>query len=81
MVIFFCRTEVEALKIKILSQREKEADRLQRSSTVDDKSLMKAVTCHVNDNFKLNPSDASYHLSIEVQTSIDYVVIQVNVNR
>jgi len=67
------------LQKKASAQREKCNERsiLMTSAVGRSQSLTGAVTCHVNDQFKLISADASYLLSIEVQTAIDFIVLQV----
>jgi len=73
------RDEVEALELQVEQEREKHMDRTAKSLQQNNNVVTIAPEFHVNDRFILTPSDASYHLSIEVQTTIDHVVIQSNV--
>jgi len=73
------RDEVEALELQVESEREKHMQRTAKSLQQKNDVVTIAPEFHVNDRFILTPSDASYHLSIEVQTTIDHVVIQSNV--
>ena len=40
-------------------------------------SVTRPTVFDVNDRFVLSTADSSYHLSIEVQTAIDHIVLQV----
>ena len=74
MIWVFARSEIDALQKKVAVERAK---RDEKSKSVDT-SLLRVIDFDVNDNFKLNPTTASYQLTIEVQTDIDYVVLQVH---
>ena len=71
---------MNALQLKVKSEINKHDTQTNKvaSSKIASSAMKRVATCHVSDHFKLNPADASYHLSIEAQTSIDFVVIQVS---
>ncbi|NWU95856.1 BBS7 protein, partial [Upupa epops] len=68
------RNELEHLQMKVLQEREKYQQSSQSCTAV---SSVPAFS--VNDKFMLNKDDASYSLILEVQTSIDNVLVQVGV--
>ncbi|NXU80566.1 BBS7 protein, partial [Oreotrochilus melanogaster] len=68
------RNELEHLQIKVLQEREKHQQSSQSSTAVSS-----VPTFSVNDKFTLNKDDASYSLILEVQTSIDNVLLQSDV--
>lgn len=69
------REEVEQLEQKVAREREN-----YQLSTYSEKGALSAVPYFgINDSFVLNRDDASYSLSIEVQTAIDVVMLQSNV--
>ncbi|XP_064481512.1 Bardet-Biedl syndrome 7 protein homolog [Ornithodoros turicata] len=73
--IFKLREEVEELEQKVAREREN-----YQQSTYSEKGTLSAVPYfNINDSFVLNHNDASYTLSIEVQTAIDVVMLQSNV--
>jgi len=53
-----------------------ERDRYQVTSQ-DDSAISAMPHFSINDKFILNQDDASYTLSLEVQSPIDYVLLQV----
>ncbi|XP_076807399.1 BBSome complex member BBS7-like isoform X2 [Clavelina lepadiformis] len=73
------RAEVETLQMKVKTEREKHAERTNKAVASGNSALSRATTFHVNDRFVLSSSDASYQLSIEVQTAIDHIVLQSDV--
>ncbi|XP_048390494.1 Bardet-Biedl syndrome 7 protein isoform X4 [Stegostoma tigrinum] len=68
------RVELEQLQMKVLQEREKYQQSAQSSAAVSAVPVFS-----VNDKFTLNRDDASYSLTIEVQTAIDNVLLQSDV--
>ncbi|GCB66885.1 hypothetical protein scyTo_0013629 [Scyliorhinus torazame] len=68
------RGELEQLQMKVLQEREKYQQSAQSSGTVSAVPVFS-----VNDKFTLNRDDASYSLTVEVQTAIDNVLLQSDV--
>jgi len=66
--------EIEELQTRVLKERERYQATAQKEQTV---SAMPSFD--INDRFQLNRDDASYTLSIEVQMSIDNVLLQSDV--
>ena len=68
------KTDIEDLKKQVLGEREK-----YQKSAGSDSAISAVVKFHVNDKFILNPSDANYLLSIEIQMPIENVLLQCDV--
>ncbi|XP_060707336.1 Bardet-Biedl syndrome 7 protein isoform X2 [Hemiscyllium ocellatum] len=68
------RVELEQLQMKVLQEREKYQQSAQSSGAVSAVPIFS-----VNDKFTLNRDDASYCLTMEVQTAIDNVLLQSDV--
>ncbi|XP_060035115.1 Bardet-Biedl syndrome 7 protein isoform X2 [Erinaceus europaeus] len=68
------RSELEHIQYKVLQEREK-----YQQSSQSSKAKSAVPSFSVNDKFTLNKDDASYSLVLEVQTSIDTVLIQSDV--
>ncbi|XP_043529964.1 Bardet-Biedl syndrome 7 protein isoform X1 [Chiloscyllium plagiosum] len=68
------RIELEQLQMKVLQEREKYQQSAQSSGAVSAVPIFS-----VNDKFTLNRDDASYSLTMEVQTAIDNVLLQSDV--
>lgn len=66
------RTELDSLQQKVTTEREKYQQSAFSSSAVSAIPLF-----HINDKYVLNREDASYTLSLELQTPIDNVLLQV----
>lgn len=69
------REEVEELQQKVLKEREK----YQLAAQSEFGGVSAVPFFKINDQFNLNHEDASYLLTLEVQTAIDNVLIQSNV--
>jgi len=67
-----CRKELEELSDRLQVER----DRYQVTSQ-DESAISAMPQFSINDKFILNQEDASYVLSLEVQSPIDYVLLQV----
>lgn len=73
-IIFFpSRAELEQLQVKVLQGREQYQQTSQSSTAVSAVPVFS-----VNDKFTLCQDDASYSLTLEVQTAIDNLLLQVN---
>ncbi|XP_029442221.1 Bardet-Biedl syndrome 7 protein [Rhinatrema bivittatum] len=68
------RGELEQLQFKVLQEREKYQQSAQSSTAISAVPVFS-----VNDKFTLNRDDASYSLTLEVQTAIDNVLVQSDV--
>ncbi|XP_029844333.2 Bardet-Biedl syndrome 7 protein homolog [Ixodes scapularis] len=69
------KEEVEQLEAKVAKEREN-----YQLATYSDKGAVSAVPFFgIEDSFVLNRRDASYTLSIQVQTAIDTILLQCNV--
>ncbi|KAK1175356.1 hypothetical protein AOXY_G3052 [Acipenser oxyrinchus oxyrinchus] len=68
------RTELEQLQVKVLQEREKYQQSAQSSTAISSVPVFS-----VNDKFTLCRDDASYSLTLEVQTAIDNVLLQSDV--
>ncbi|EEC13982.1 conserved hypothetical protein [Ixodes scapularis] len=69
------KEEVEQLEAKVVKEREN-----YQLATYSDKGAVSAVPFFgIEDSFVLNRRDASYTLSIQVQTAIDTILLQCNV--
>uniref|UniRef100_A0A3Q2IL64 Bardet-Biedl syndrome 7 n=1 Tax=Equus caballus TaxID=9796 RepID=A0A3Q2IL64_HORSE len=66
------RSELEHLQLKVLQEREK-----YQQSSQSSKAKSAVPSFSINDKFTLNKDDASYSLTLEVQTAIDNVLIQI----
>lgn len=66
--------EIEELKKQVMTEREK-----YQKSAGSDSAISAVVKFHVNDKFVLNPIDANYLLSIEIQMPIENVLLQCDV--
>ena len=72
LTVHVIRRELEELQKKVLTERETYQQTASKNSTIS------AVPhFNINDKFILNKEDASYTLSLEVQTSIDNILLQV----
>ncbi|TRY73217.1 hypothetical protein TCAL_01950 [Tigriopus californicus] len=71
------RSEIETLQLQVNYER----DRYQSNATLDNppSSISAIPKLDINDRFTLSQADASYNLSLEVQTSIDNVLLQSDV--
>lgn len=67
------REEVEELQLQV--QKERESYQLAAQSDIGGVSAVPYFS--INDMFQLSHEDASYLLTLEVQTAIDNVLIQV----
>ena len=68
------RQEIEGLQKQVLVERDNYQAQAQTST-----GISAVPGFHINDKFVLNRDDASYSLSLEVQMSIDHVLIQVRI--
>ncbi|XP_063692711.1 Bardet-Biedl syndrome 7 protein homolog [Bolinopsis microptera] len=68
------KKDIEDLKRQVLAEREK-----YQKSAGSDSAISAVVKFHVNDKFTLNPVDANYLLSIEIQMPIENVLLQCDV--
>ncbi|XP_041130154.1 Bardet-Biedl syndrome 7 protein [Polyodon spathula] len=68
------RNELEQLQVKVLQEREKYQQSAQSSTAISSVPVFS-----VNDKFTLCRDDASYSLTLEVQTAIDNVLLQSDV--
>ncbi|XP_078457100.1 BBSome complex member BBS7 isoform X1 [Lampetra fluviatilis] len=68
------RAELEQLQLQVMTER----DHYQLTSQ-SDSAVATVPLFHVNDRFTLGRDDASYVLSIEVQTAMDHVMLQSDV--
>ncbi|XP_006629230.1 Bardet-Biedl syndrome 7 protein isoform X1 [Lepisosteus oculatus] len=68
------RAELEQLQIKVLQEREK-----YQQSSQSSKAVSAVPVFSINDKFTLCQDDASYSLTLEVQTAIDNVLLQSDV--
>ncbi|XP_067943832.1 Bardet-Biedl syndrome 7 protein homolog isoform X2 [Watersipora subatra] len=68
------RQEIEMLQKQVLTERDNYQVQAQNPS-----SISAVPGFHINNKFVLNRDDASYSLSLEVQMSIDHVLIQSDV--
>lgn len=67
---------MEILQKKVGQERSKRGGASKKAAS----SLLRITPFDVNDTFKLNPVTASYQLTIELKSNIDYVVVQVRVD-
>ncbi|MGH0183113.1 UNVERIFIED_CONTAM: hypothetical protein FKN15_024259 [Acipenser sinensis] len=67
-------TELEQLQVKVVQEREKYQQSAQSSTAISSVPVFS-----VNDKFTLCRDDASYSLTLEVQTAIDNVLLQSDV--
>ncbi len=70
--VFVYRAELEQLQGKVLEGREKYQQSSQSSTAVSAVPVFS-----INDKFTLCQEDASYSLTLEVQTAIDNLLLQV----
>lgn len=70
--LFSLRAELEQLQVKVLQGREQYHQTSQSSTAVSAVPVFS-----VNDKFTLCQDDASYSLTLEVQTAIDNLLLQV----
>ncbi|XP_018601717.1 BBSome complex member BBS7 [Scleropages formosus] len=68
------RAELEQLQLKVLQEREKYQQTSQSSTAVSAVPVFS-----INDKFTLCQDDASYSLTLEVQTAIDHLLLQSDV--
>uniref|UniRef100_A0A3Q3IW34 Bardet-Biedl syndrome 7 n=1 Tax=Monopterus albus TaxID=43700 RepID=A0A3Q3IW34_MONAL len=68
------RTELEQLQLKVMQGREKYQQNAQSSTAVSAVPIFS-----INDKFTLCQDDASYSLTLEVQTAIDHLLLQSDV--
>ncbi|MBN3296985.1 BBS7 protein, partial [Amia calva] len=68
------RADLEQLQMKVLQEREK-----YQQSSQSSKAVSTVPTFSVNDKFTLCQEDASYSLTLEVQTAIDNLLLQSDV--
>lgn len=68
-----CRAELEQLQVKVLQGREQYQQTSQSSTAVSAVPVFS-----INDKFTLCQDDASYSLTLEVQTAIDNLLLQVH---
>uniref|UniRef100_T1IN54 Bardet-Biedl syndrome 7 protein homolog n=1 Tax=Strigamia maritima TaxID=126957 RepID=T1IN54_STRMM len=73
--ILILRSELEDLQQQVVQEREKYQSLLQSKEG----TVSVTPTFNVNEKFTLNRDDASYNLSLEVQTPIDSVLLQSDV--
>lgn len=67
------RAELEQLQVKVLQGREQYQQTSQSSTAVSAVPIFS-----INDKFTLCQDDASYSLTLEVQTAIDNLLLQVS---
>lgn len=72
LVLLLLRAELEQLQVKVLQGREQYQQTSQSSTAVSAVPVF-----NVNDKFTLSQDDASYSLTLEVQTAIDNLLLQV----
>lgn len=70
--VLACRAELEQLQAKVMQGREKYQQSSQSSTAVSTVPVFS-----INDKFTLCQEDASYTLTLEVQTAIDNLLLQV----
>uniref|UniRef100_A0A8C2IZU0 Bardet-Biedl syndrome 7 n=1 Tax=Cyprinus carpio TaxID=7962 RepID=A0A8C2IZU0_CYPCA len=70
----YCTSELEQLQVKVLQGREKYQQSSQSSTAVSAVPVFS-----INDKFTLCQDDASYSLTLEVQTAIDNLLLQSDV--
>ena len=66
------KKDIESLKQQVMIEREK-----YQKSANSDTAISAVIKFHVNDKFILNATDANYLLSIEIQSPIENVLLQV----
>ncbi len=72
IILFPSRAELEQLQVKVLQGREQYQQTSQSSTAVSAVPVLS-----INDKFSISQDDASYSLTIEVQTAIDNLLLQV----
>lgn len=72
LILFPSRAELEQLQVKVLQGREQYQQTSQSSTAVSAVPVFS-----INDKFTLCQDDASYSLTLEVQTAIDNLLLQV----
>lgn len=72
VILFPNRAELEQLQVKVLQGREQYQQTSQSSTAVSAVPVFS-----INDKFTLCQDDASYSLTLEVQTAIDNLLLQV----
>lgn len=72
VTLFPLRAELEQLQVKVLQGREQYQQTSQSSTAVSAVPVFS-----INDKFALSQDDASYSLTLEVQTAIDNLLLQV----
>lgn len=70
----YCREEIENLQIKVADERERYQAMASQGGAISAVSHFQ-----VNDKWRLSRTDASYILSIEVHTAIDFILLQSDV--
>lgn len=70
--MFPSRAELEQLQVKVLQGREQYQQTSQSSTAISAVPFF-----NINDKFTLCQDDASYSLTLEVQTAIDNLLLQV----
>lgn len=73
------RNEIEALQQKVAAEREQYQAASQSASASATQMVSAIPKLNINDRFTLGQADASYNLSLEVQTAIDNVLLQSDV--
>eukprot|EP00042_Codosiga_hollandica_P048902 m.558250 g.558250 ORF g.558250 m.558250 type:complete len:710 (-) comp57764_c0_seq28:1822-3951(-) len=76
------KTQIESLRAELSELSVKVDESRERYLNVFDKDLPDIATLQevpVNDKFVLNAEDSSYHLTVELQSSIDLVILQSDV--
>lgn len=72
IIVFPSRAELEQLQVKVKQGREQYQQTSQSSTAVSAVPVFS-----INDKFTLCQDDASYNLTLEVQTAIDNLLLQV----
>lgn len=72
LILIPSRAELEELQVKVLQGREQYQQTSQSSTAVSAVPVFS-----INDKFTLCQDDASYSLTLEVQTAIDNLLLQV----
>ncbi len=73
----YFRTEIDALQQRV--SRERDRYQMQTASATSSSMVSAIPKLNINDHFTLSRADASYSLSLEVQTAIDNVLLQSDV--
>lgn len=72
LLLIYFRAELDQLQLKVLQGRE-QYQQISQSST----AVSAVPVFSINDKFSLCQDDASYSLTLEVQTAIDNLLLQV----